>query len=675
MGYHQMRRRSEEVVSVGFSKASSLQPPATRSAVNRIAGQQQQQRMRQQQQAEEQRAQTPQTTNGRILAMARKLESASFNKEDVLPKMKSSVTCGDNLAERKRQLGFTAERKANNAPLKAALIDNRSIRNYKVPSPTETGSVLPKTTTSSSNSSSSSVKNRIVKSKFVDKKKMFERAVERNQFHREAATYSTKVDMESNQVPLDSDCSPLVYDGSLASGDTATARDEVEARRPRQPRDDREDSQLKECREPCQTEASSLAPDPSFQEALDQIVTSFEKCVQASEATTATGAPFLIGQRTENDGFVSDIPMHFDSWGYVTEVPQMKELGEAPKLSQGENKCQDNLEAQQNRSRNEAKLERVSLTKISAFPSKSERLHDLSPSQLVPGGSLFRTVDQEKHNKKSSHKQEKDPRERAKELRKATTTTVPMKEAAKSKKTIKSGRNKTSSRSKQYELFAEEPKEKLSRRSVLRQPHEQLLQTVSTASWYSSENDSSVVSTEISQNLSPLQDPYTNRMSIGACINAHLAVNPNTFTESEESVLKSHQERKGSVSSATTMSMKKLASSQCSMDAQYDGSVQRDAQDFHELAETMTNMANTASNAVLDYLVDAADKVVVSPLISVFHCVDASEHLLCNGSQRVPSVKKFDEKTLERNRKKSRSHSASRPRKSKPQKDRKASIS
>ena len=36
---------------------------------------------------------------------------------------------------------------------------------------------------------------------------------------------------------------------------------------------------------------------------------------------------------------------------------------------------------------------------------------------------------------------------------------------------------------------------------------------------------------------------------------------------------------------------------------------------------------------VLDVLVDAADKVVVSPLLSLFHCVDQSEGILCSGVQ------------------------------------------
>ena len=691
--YRQMRIGSEEIVSVGFSKASSFQPPttatATRSAFtpNRTTTdqyrqqqhrqQQQQQRMRQQQQEEERRAPTPRTTNGRIRAMAQKLENASSsNKEDALPKMKSSVAYGNNLAERKRQLGFLTEHEVN-AP-KAVLMDNRSTSKYRVPSPPKSGSV-------SSNTSTTSVQNRIVKSRFADKKQMFERAVERNRFHQEVATNS-KTGMA--QVQSDSDCSPLVYDGSLASDDTATARDEVEARRPCHPRDDREDSQVEQQgRGPCQTaEVSSLMPGPSFEEALGQIVTSFEKDVKASEAAAAAAAvatapfpfpiPIPMGESTEiNASVFDDAPMFFDSWGYVTEEPQLKEFGEASKSIPSEKKCEDKSLPQQNQSRNAAKTERGSPAKTSVSSSKSES--DLSPSQLLPGDLLFRTVDQEKHKKKTiSHGQDKKPRERAKDLRTATTTTVPMKNAAKSKKATKSERSKTASRSTQYyELLEEEPKKKPSRKSVLRQQHEQPLQTVSTASWYSSENDSSVVSAEISQNLSPLQDPNIHRISVGACVNAHLADNPPVLSEDDESAPTSRHERKGSASSSTMVSMNKLASSKCSMDAQYDGSVQHDAQDLQELAETMTNMANTASNAMLDVLVDAADKVVVSPLISIFHCVDASEHLLCNGSQSMPSVKKLDEKTMERNRRKSRSRSASRIRKSKTQKDRKASLS
>ena len=122
---------------------------------------------------------------------------------------------------------------------------------------------------------------------------------------------------------------------------------------------------------------------------------------------------------------------------------------------------------------------------------------------------------------------------------------------------------------------------------------------------------------------------------------------------------------RGSASSSTIVSMKKFASSQCSMDVQYDGSVQHDAQDLLELTEAMANMANTASSAVLDVFVNAADKVVVSPLITIFHCVDASEHLLCNGTQPKPTVNGLDEKAIQRNRRKPRSHSTTRSQKGK----------
>ena len=624
-----------------------------------------------QQQAVEQResrASTPKATNGKIRAMRKMFENGSSCKEEI---PKQSVSCGNNLAERKRQLGFL-----NGAVnLHGQTIQQKDMNNV---SSSPNRNVLKP-------AMGVTTKNRILKSRFADKKKMFERVFERNEFPVEANTMAvplggerTEAQVAVAQVLSDSDISTLVYDGSLLSDDAATARDEVEVTRPCQAKDVREMDGSHHSGEQHQTTdiESSLSPENSFQEALKLLVTSFEKDVKDIES--AVGPP--VKQSAGN--VINDTPM---CSGFDVEAPLLKENAAVPKSPANDDAIQ-NIEG----------VASCSSIRSTAVPLKSKSSRDLSPSQLLPDASLFSTVDQEKQKKKTKSEQTKvinaevHKQQRAREVKAATAPT--RMKTANRKGATPAESVAASTRSARYELV--QPK-KQSMKSLLRQKHQEPLSPVSTASWYSSE--SSAASTEVSQQLSPLQDPklgmtamnYSNRVSIGACVNAHLAENPpstasetnsqNNSAQGKECKSANRRERRGSASSSL-VSMKKRATSMCSVDAQYDGSVQHDAQDLQELAEAMTSMANTASNVVLDVIVEAADKVVVSPLISIFHCVDASEHLLCNGSHRVTARNKLDGKIKRsrrnkapssRSRSRSASRSASRSRKCKTQTHRK----
>jgi hypothetical protein len=175
----------------------------------------------------------------------------------------------------------------------------------------------------------------------------------------------------------------------------------------------------------------------------------------------------------------------------------------------------------------------------------------------------------------------------------------------------------------------------------------------SSASWYSSAT--SIATSEVSQQLSPLQSsrlevpilPHRNRFSIGACVNAHLLENPPAAEGSSQSSSFPAQAGEslfpGSVwsqrlpgidsenSSVNSRDIRIQTMSPSSMDPQYSRSHHDHLQDSDAIAQAVTTMAKTAST-VVSVLVEAADKVVVSPLLSVFSCVDQSESFLCQGT-------------------------------------------
>jgi hypothetical protein len=159
---------------------------------------------------------------------------------------------------------------------------------------------------------------------------------------------------------------------------------------------------------------------------------------------------------------------------------------------------------------------------------------------------------------------------------------------------------------------------------------------VSSASWLSSAT--SMAASEVSQQLSPLQSsvpilPNRNRFSIGACINAHLLENQAQVGESLHPVSIWPQRlpgRDSANSSVNSQDIRINAVSPSSMDPQYSRSHHDHRQEFDAIAQAVSTMAKTASTVALIF-VDAADKVVVSPLLSVFNCVDQSESFLCQG--------------------------------------------
>jgi hypothetical protein len=176
----------------------------------------------------------------------------------------------------------------------------------------------------------------------------------------------------------------------------------------------------------------------------------------------------------------------------------------------------------------------------------------------------------------------------------------------------------------------------------------------SSASWYSSAT--SIATSEVSQQLSPLQSsllavpilPHRNRFSIGACVNAHLLENPPDGTAEGSSQGSSFRAQVGESLHPVSMWPQRLPEdsanssvnshdtrihmvSPSSMDPQFSRSHHDQRQESDAIAQAVTTMAKTASTVVL-VLVEAADKVVVSPLLSVFNCVDQSESFLCQGT-------------------------------------------
>eukprot|EP00797_Seminavis_robusta_P029691 Sro601_g173510.2 (724) ;mRNA; r:22037-24208 len=173
---------------------------------------------------------------------------------------------------------------------------------------------------------------------------------------------------------------------------------------------------------------------------------------------------------------------------------------------------------------------------------------------------------------------------------------------------------------------------------------------VSSASWYSSSTSVPSGGSEISQQHSQTPrlavpilptNANNNRYSIGACVNAHLAENPPEGVSEVSSQCSSPQPPQNQSSatwqekedgSVASRSLRNQTGSPCSMDPQFSRSNQEPQQDFDEMAQAVTTMAKTASTAVLDALVDTADKIVVAPLLSIFNCVDQSESILCQGA-------------------------------------------
>jgi len=600
---------SEEVLTTGNSKVSLFLPQTKNNTTARqsYAPDPMPQVHSSRQSSEEKRdgaASTPKAaTNSRIQVMKEMFEKKSTFRSDA---RKQSIARGSKIAECKRQLGLT------------------EVNSICSPIHKPSRSATPATaSTTSSTESEVYFKDRIHKSRFADKKRMFERCFERHAFDATgkisgASGFTTNggfsLEEAEAQVLSESERSSLAYSGSLVSEDNDHARDEVDVARPSYQPESRDMFYTAECTPVrMQNVPSKSSIEESFQEKLNQLVASFERHLRASEESA-----HLTSTMEDTAEIVDDIPM---------------------------------------RSTGTSSSAKVALVKFSnAQLSPLEARQDLSSSQLLPDGFFFSTVEQvnqmkieEQHvtkveststrsmastpiadNLKSSlpgHSLRASAFNTKMERAKADSTVTRRMTRNSVADNLKSPLPGYSSRGSAFSGT----KKKRAKASLRQQYEAPIMSAISTTSWNSEQTSFD----RSDQELSPLKNPC--KMSIGARVHASLAESKrslNVDTKSGNSPSKSCDEKTESQSTMTSSIVPSHV-------AVYDGSIHADAQDLQEFSEQITTMAKAAPGVIFDTFVDTADRVVVSPLISIFHCVDASEHILCNGSQQIPAGRKL----------------------------------
>ena len=594
-------------------------------------------------------ATTPkQPRSNRISAMRLKFEQASstsYAREP--PPAKQKVPCGSGVAERKKQLQQLFLAKEETPP------PNRD-------SFQKANSVYQELKKDKSNSSrrlAEFLKRKNEASKISEKKEMFENAVRRYDSRSEANSKASVPDPASpDPEPTfamtisDSEFSPLEYDGSLFSEDyTITARDEAEAPRPFDEADCREGENTEDVRNNDEqirnrTLRSSLSPTNSFQDALQDIVDSFEKCTSAQ-----------LQKRTDevsnrHSVQVNDEQTYSPHRTFVMDTERIEEPSPVSLLTSFETDPSGHLSSRES----SINADDAALT-LKPFSTKHST-RDLSRLQHIADSALFSTVNQEEEKRKVTEnfraQREVHVTQKAEEMAvhvatESTATQPP------------SGSSSSGSTEKDEMSDETEKQDNKPIKGILKNKNQEPTSPVfsSVSSWYSS-----VTSGANSEQLSPLQTPrmlsmpmlQTGRLSIGACITAHLAEHPPLSPYSEASSqgsgfrhldypatssdlmnrdlgLPYRLERHNSDGSSLAALRDRATSPATTVEDQIHTDSKRSNQDFKDLADAMSNMANTASNVVLDALVEAADKVVVTPLISIFNCVDASEGLFCQG--------------------------------------------
>ena len=506
-------------------------------------------------------------------------------------------------------------------------------------------------------------------SAIADRKKLFESTRKEGTLQATHKSTDSEISQGStaSMVLTSSELSSLQYDGSLFSEDTVTARDEVEASRLTYTIDNRDvASERSNC--------SASARGESFEDNLNDLMESFENDTRMlqqhkqrlqranpgePEATTQTQTQTTSITNTKNSA-------ESQCSSQVTSVYREKREGEKPIYAHNSTASVD-IAIADNRiketedpfpvpipatgvstSKREMPTTRQNATSTSRTPATQETVFPAKkvrniPSQLVPNGTLlFRTVDKEE-KKRESNKPKK-----------------PKQKTSASKSNTKAGSSKTekaaSMQEKRFEFVDD--------RRITDRPLKGILKhnssdAVSTMTSNSQSCQSSTDSSEGSSDEAPcsylphhihapILPPNQTRQSIGACVNQHLADNPpdggvsvsdasSHCSSYYQPISDKHQgwrpHRRDSVSSSM-VAMRNNAPSPMPTDPQYSVAGQRDLQ---ELAETVSTLAHTASTVALDCFVDAADKVVVTPLITIFKCVDASESILCSGSHAVAS--------------------------------------
>jgi len=468
-------------------------------------------------------------------------------------------------------------------------------------------------------------------------------------------------------VMSDSEMSPLEYTGSLLPEEKMQiARDEAEDPRPSQALDSRdmETSEGYIMNDPSGDSAGSN--NNSFQEALRCIVESFEKDLSIHHQRVVDGV-MQCRRRSLPETSHRIFDMETGRVENASPLSMLTDLETDPSglmtLEAMASMHVDDL----------AKPNRTG--KYSTSASKSawmikRKVKDLSSTRILPDRSLFVTVDQE------------EERERANDADESIFNDVSEEEdwnGVEERQDSATGLAKGKF-SVRYHLKDKPVRDKKPVKGILKNNQDPVqmlspgpLQVLSSGSWYSSA--ASAVS-EASQQLSPPALVNKNLFSVGECVNAHLAEHPkSSFSErsnGQDDLLQDFTCNAGlnfplpnmnsAGSDEKSGATRSHVKSPDSMEAMVSPSNSEDHKELRDIAKTMSKMANKASSVFLDVFISAADKVVVTPLISIFNCVDANEDMLCSGSTN-DIMGDFDPQKVRTAKKKRRSRSLPRFRK------------